>query len=463
MSFRFSIIALVVVFVAGQAPARPPNVVIIYADDMGYADLGCYGSNVPTPNLDRMAKEGVRFTSFYTAQAVCSASRAALLTGCYSNRVSVLGALFPNSPTGINASEDTLAEILKRQGYATGIFGKWHLGDRGSFLPTNNGFDEYLGLPYSNDMRKTPGSKPDYPELALMDGTKRVEIEPDQSKLTTIYTDRAVKFIEKHKDSPFFLYVPHSMPHVPIAVSDKFKGRSPRGLYGDVVMEIDWSVGQILDSLKTHGLDQDTLVVFSSDNGPWLRYGDHGGSAGRLREGKGTAFEGGVREPGIFRWPGHIPPGRECAEPAMTIDLLPTIAKLAGAPVPSDRIIDGKDIWPLLAGDAGAKSPHEVLYFYWGRELHAVRAGNWKLHLPHPYRTLDGPGANGKDGKQAPANIELSLFDLEADVGEMNNVAADHSDVVARLQAYAEQARQDLGDTLTKREGKNVRPAGQYQ
>jgi arylsulfatase A-like enzyme len=463
MRFRLVIVAIILASVGSPAVARPPNIVIIYADDLGYGDLGCYGSpDIATPNLDRMAKEGVRFTNFYTAQAVCSASRAALLTGCYPNRVSILGALFPNNPNGINPSEDTLAEVLKGRGYATAIFGKWHLGDREPSLPTHHGFDEYLGLPYSNDMRKTPKRKPDYPELPLVEGTKAIETEPDQSKLTTLYTERAVKFIDTNKERPFFLYVPHTMPHVPLAVSDKFKGKSKRGIYGDVIMEIDWSVGQILERLKQNGLDENTLVVFSSDNGPWLRYGDHGGSAGPLREGKGTAFEGGVRVPGIFRWPGRVPPGRECAEPAMTIDLLPTVAKLADAPLPSDRIIDGNDIWPLLAGEAGAKSPHEVLYFYWGRELHAVRSGKWKLHLPHTYRTVDGAGAGGKDGKQPLANIDLSLFDLEADVGETKNVAADHPDVLNRLMAYAERARADLGDTLTKRAAKNVRPAGQY-
>jgi arylsulfatase A-like enzyme len=466
VSLRY-LLSAALLMIVGAAPTlaadRPPNVVIVYADDMGYADLHCYGSNVPTPNLDRMAKEGMRFTSFYTAQAVCSASRAALLTGCYSNRVSIQGALSPNNPVGINPDEDTIAEVLKRAGYATAIFGKWHLGDRQAALPIHHGFDEYLGLPYSNDMRKTPKRAADYPELPLVEGDRKIEAEPDQSKLTTLYTERAVKFIDAHKDKPFFLYVPHTMPHVPLAVSDKFKGKSPRGLYGDVVMEIDWSVGQILDKLKTENLDNDTLVIFSSDNGPWLRFGDHGGSAGPLREGKGTAFEGGVREPGIFRWPGHIPPGRESAEPAMTIDILPTVAKLAGAALKPDRIIDGKDIWPLLAGERGAKSPHEVLYFYWLKELHAVRSGKWKLHLPHPYRTSNQPGAAGVAGKDGKGQIELSLFDLESDVGETKNVAADHPDVVARLQAYAEAAREDLGDTLTNRTGKNVRPAGQYQ
>lgn len=445
---------------ADPAPARPPNVVVIFADDLGYGDLGCYGSNVPTPNLDRMAAEGVRMTSFYTAQAVCSASRAALLTGCYPNRIGILGALFPGHRHGIHADEATIAELLKPRGYATGVFGKWHLGHHEQFLPTNHGFDEYLGLPYSNDMRPTPQRK-DYPPLPLIDGTKAVEHDPDQSKLTTLYTERALRFIDAHKDGPFFLYVPHTMPHVPLYASDKFRGKSPRGLYGDVIMEIDWSVGRILERLKQHGLDDNTLVVFTADNGPWLPYGDHGGVAEPLREGKGSTFEGGVRVPGIFRFPGKIPAGRTCAEPAMTIDLLPAVAALCGATVAAERRIDGKDIWPLLAGQDGAKSPHEALYFYWDVGLQAVRSGKWKLHFPHDYHSVTQPGAGGTPGRTEKRRIELSLFDLEADVGETKNVAVEHPDVVERLKALAEQARDDLGDGLTNRPGKNRRPAGQ--
>jgi arylsulfatase A-like enzyme len=465
----FTLVASVVVIgfasvATHAAPAdkgsRPPNIVLIFVDDMGYADLHCFGSNVPTPNLDRMAKEGAKFTSFYVPQGVCSASRAALMTGCYSNRVSIRGALFPNNAIGLNPKEDTIAEVLKTRGYATAIFGKWHLGDREPFLPTHQGFDVYFGLPYSKDMFRRPNSKPDYPELPLIEGTKTIALKPDQTQLTTLYTEHAVKFIEDNKDHPFFLYVPHSMPHIPIAVSDKFKGKSPRGLYGDVVMELDWSVGQILGAIKSAGLDDNTLVMFTSDNGPWLIYGNQGGSPGPLREGKGTEFEGGVREPFIARWPGHIPAGRECAEPAMTIDLLPTFAKLAGADVPKDRIIDGKDIWPLLAGEPNAKSPHDALYFYWGQELHAVRSGKWKLHFPHPYRTVPHPGADGVATKSQVAQIGLSLFDLEADVGESKNVAAEHPDVVKQLEAIGERAREDLGDSLTNRLGKNVRPPG---
>jgi arylsulfatase A-like enzyme len=455
-----SVLAIVPLSAAADT-SRPPNFVIIYADDMGYGDLGCYGSATPTPNLDRMAKEGIRFTNFYSAHAVCTASRAALMTGCYSNRVSLFGALSNNSTEGISDREETIAQVLKRRGYAAGIVGKWHLGHHEPFLPTHHGFDEYFGLPYSNDMQ--PAVYPDCPPLPLIDGTKTIETDPNQSQLTTRYTDRALQFIDANKDRPFFLYLAHTMPHVPLAVSERFRGKSGRGLYADVVMEIDWSVGQVLDRLRSDGIDEQTLVVFSSDNGPWLRMGDHGGAAGPFRGGKSTMFEGGVREPGIFRWPAHIPAAQTCAEPAMTIDLLPTFAKLAGATLSPDRIIDGKDIWPLLSGKRSAKTPHEVIYFYWERELHAVRSGKWKLHFPHPFHTNPMPGSGGKMGPEGDDYIELSLFDLDADVGETKNVATEHPDVVKRLQAYGEQAREDLGDSLTKRKGKNVRAAGHVE
>jgi arylsulfatase A-like enzyme len=445
---------------AAEAPSgsRPPNFVIIYADDMGYGDLGCYGSPTPTPNLDRMAKEGTRFTSFYSAHAVCTASRAALMTGCYSNRVSLRGALTSGSSEGLSDREETIAQVLKRRGYATAIVGKWHLGYQEPFLPTRHGFDEYFGLPYSNDMQ--PAIYPECPPLPLIEGTRTIETEPDQSKLTSRYTERALRFIDANKGRPFFLYFAHTMPHVPLAVSAQFRGKSGRGLYGDVVMEIDASVGQVLERLKVNGIDGQTLVMFSSDNGPWMRMGDHGGVAGKLRGGKSTMFEGGVREPGIFRWPGHIPAAQTCAEPAMTIDLLPTFAKLAGASLSPERIIDGKDMWPLLSGASGAKTPHEVIYYYWERELHAVRSGKWKLHFPHPFHTNPMPGSGGTMGPEGDEHIKLSLFDLDADVGETTNLAAEHPDVVKRLEAYGEQARADLGDSLTKRKGKNVRPPG---
>jgi arylsulfatase A len=444
------------------ASDRLPNFVIVFADDQGYADVGCFGArDFTTPNLDRMAREGMRFTNFYAAQAVCSASRAGLLTGCYPNRIGILGALGPRSRHGISDNEMTIAEVLKQKGYATAIYGKWHLGHHPRFLPTRHGFDDYFGLPYSNDMWPKHPTNHTFPDLPLIEGEKVIALNPDQSKLTTWYTEHAVRFIAKNKDRPFFLYVPHNMPHVPLFVSEKFKGKSKRGLYGDVIMEIDWSVGQILQALKKYGLDEHTLVVFTSDNGPWLAYGDHAGSAGPLREGKGTTFDGGQREPCIVRWPGKIPAGKVCAEPCMTIDLLPTLAGLAGAPLPR-QAIDGKNIWPLLEGQAGAKSPHDALYFYWGRHLQGVRSGKWKLHFPHNYRTLAGrPGGSG--GKPVPyeqAKIAEELFDLDTDIGETTNVASDHPDVVARLKALAEQARTELGDSATKQMGKGVRPPG---
>jgi arylsulfatase A len=455
-------------FNAGQAAEqqRLPNLVIILADDMGYSDAGCYGGRIKTPNLDRMAKEGIRFTDFHVAQPVCSASRTGLLTGCYPNRLGIHGALNPFDKHGISDKEMTLAQLVKQRGYATAIYGKWHLGHLPPFLPTRHGFDEYFGLPYSNDMKPKPDTKPGtYPELPLMENEKTVKLQPDQSQLTTWYTDHAVQFIEKNKEKPFFLYVPYAMPHVPLAVSDKFKGKSELGLYGDVIMEIDWSVGEILAAVKKNGLDDNTLVMFLSDNGPWLSYGNHGGSATPLREGKGTSFEGGTREPFIARWPGKIPAGSVCKEMAMTIDLFPTIAKLIDAKLPEHKI-DGLDIWPLLSGDPKAKNPHECYYFYYGvNELQAVRSGQWKLYLPHTSRTLGG-AKGGEDGKPAaykPLKVGLELYDLDADLSETTNVADKHPDVVKRLQALAEQAREDMGDSLTKRVGKGTRQPGRVQ
>jgi len=440
---------------------RPPNIVIIFADDLGYADIGSFGATgYQTPNLDRMAAEGVRLTNFYAAQAVCSASRAALLTGCYPNRVGIQGALDHRANYGISANEMTIAELVKTKNYATAIFGKWHLGHLPPFLPTRHGFDEYLGLPYSNDMWPNHPTNKNYPELPLIENDEVVELMPDQTQLTTRYTERAVKFIEKNKDRPFFLYLAHTMPHVPLHVSAKFKGKSAQGLYGDVIEEIDWSVGQVLDAVKRMGLDKQTLVIFTSDNGPWLPYGNHAGSAGALREGKGTAFEGGMREPFIARWPGKIPAATVKSVPAMTIDLLPTVAKITGAVLPTDRIIDGRDIWPVLSDKKVTTSPHDALYFYWGKELHAVRRGRWKLHLPHPYRHLEEAGRDGRPGRETQQKIDLALFDLDKDPGESNNVANRHPEVIKELMKVVEQAREDLGDALAGREGRNVRPAG---
>ena len=463
---------------------RPPNVVIIFIDDMGYADIGPFGAkDHPTPNLDRMAQEGRRFTDFQVASAVCSASRAALLTGCHAERVSIHGALWPQARHGLNPDEVTLAEVCKARGYTTAIFGKWHLGDDERFLPLQHGFDEYFGLPYSNDMwphhpefaNLAPGlaqRKRGFPELPLVEAGRVINPKVtarDQEQLTTWYTERAVDFIErtvagrsKTGYRPFFLYVPHSMVHVPLFVSDKFLGRSGAGLYGDVVMEVDWSVGQILDALQRHGIERDTLVIFTSDNGPWLRYGDHAGSAGPLREGKGTAFEGGTRVPCVMSWPGRIPAGTTCDELATTMDVLPTVARLIGTEVPTDRIIDGKDIWPLMADEPDARSPHDVLWCYWSGALHAVRDQQWKLHVPHPYESMAGR-QGGRDGTPVPAqqaHTGLALYDLIADVGETTDVAAEHPEIVARLMEHVEVARAALGDRLTGRDGSEVRPPG---
>ncbi len=457
---------------------RLPNVVIIFTDDQGYADVGCYGAEgFTTPNLDRMAEDGMRFTSFYVSQAVCSASRASLLTGCYAERVGIRGALMPWSENGLHPDEETIAELLKKKGYATAIFGKWHLGHHKEFLPLQHGFDEYFGLPYSNDMwpvdysgrpltEDAPGEKPAkffYPVLPLIEGNEKVTevlTLDDQSTLTTQYTERAVRFIDRNRDRPFFLYVPHSMAHVPLGVSDKFKGTSAQGMYGDVIMEIDWSVGEILKALKRYDLEEDTLVIFASDNGPWLNFGNHAGSAYPLREAKGTAWEGGVRVPCIMRWPGQIPAGTICDKMAATIDILPTLATIVGASIPKNPI-DGVNILLLMEAEEDA-SPRDHFFFYYGRELRAVRKGRWKLFFPHEFNSYRGvvPGADGYPGPYNFAQTGLELYDLERDVGETLDVAVQHTDIVRELQDLAEKARGDLGDSLTGRVGKNVRASG---
>lgn len=456
-----------------QGASRPPNVVIIFIDDMGYADIGPFGArDYPTPNLDRMAREGRMFTQFYVAQPVCSASRAALMTGCYNVRVGILGALGPYAEQGIHADEMTLAEVCKQKGYATACFGKWHLGHHPKFLPTNNGFDEYFGLPYSNNMWPYHPAVADLPmdrrfkrwaHLPLIEGTRIINpklTSDDQRNLTTWYTDRAVRFVERNKDRPFLLYVPHSMVHVPLHVSDKFAGKSKRGLFGDVVMEVDWSVGEILNTIRRHRLDDNTLVIFTADNGPWLSYGTHAGSAGPLREGKGTTFDGGCRVPTLMWWPGTVPAGTACKTPAMTIDILPTIARLIGAKLPS-HTIDGRDILPLIRGEPDAK-PDAAYFFYNDLELQAVRMGRWKLHFPHKYRTLAGR-KGGTDGKPVPyeqADIGMALFDLENDVGETSDVQDQHPEVVAAMKRLADRMRDDLGDSACKMGGTGRRPAG---
>ena len=450
---------------------KSPNVVVIFMDDMAYADIGPFGATAyPTPNLDRMAKEGRKFSDFYVTQAVCSASRAGLLTGCYNVRVGIFGALGPKSTQGLHKDEVTLAELCKQKGYATAIYGKWHLGHHKEFLPMQHGFDDYFGLPYSNDMWPYhPGvlhlpmkeRLKRWPHLPLIDKNKIVNPKvsgKDQEQLTTEYTKRSVQFIEKNKDNPFFLYVPHSMVHVPLFVSDKFKGKSKSGLFGDVMMEVDWSVGQILDTLRKHNLDKNTLVIFTSDNGPWLSYGDHAGSSGPLREGKGTMFDGGCRESTLMWWPETIPANSNCSTPAMTIDILPTVAELIGAKLPSHKI-DGKSILNLVTGK-NDQSPQEAYYFYYGQQLQAIRMGKWKLHFPHSYRTMDGKpgGTGGIPTKYSQAKIGLSLFNLHEDIGETIDVKDNHPKIVSKMLKLGEEMRKELGDQ--GRKGKGQRSSG---
>ncbi len=453
-----------------HAAPRPANVVIIYTDDQGYADVGSFGAQgLTTPNLDQLAREGRRFTDFHVSQPICTASRASLLTGCYPNRIGFQGALGPHSKIGINENELTLAQMFKNQGYATGMMGKWHLGDAPQFLPTKRGFDQYYGIPYSHDMwtrhPETPGA---YPSLPLIENGKIInpDLHPDDlTHLTKDYTERAVSFIDANKDKPFFLYLAHNMPHVPLFASAQFKGHSKRGIYGDVIEEIDWSVGQVMDALKRNHLDENTLVIFASDNGPWLSYGTHAGSALPLREGKHTNWEGGTRVPCIMRWPGQIPAGTTSDDMLMNLDLFPTLAKKLGLTMSKNRI-DGLDVWPIISGEKGAVNPHEAYYFYYGNnELQAVMSGDgrWKLQLPHTYFTLNGR-AGRDDGKPVAydkGTIERAeLYDLKADIGETKDVSDKYPEIVARLQKDAETARADLGDSLTKRTGSGKREPG---
>jgi len=449
-----------------SADNRPPNVIILFADDMGYADIGSFGGKPGvTPQLDRMATEGRRFTNFHVAQGICSASRAALLTGCYSNRVGITGALPSNSTHGISTGETTLAQMFKARGYATGMTGKWHLGRQPQFLPLRHGFDEYLGLPYSNDMWPyNPAASVVNPPLPLIEGEATKQIITtleEQATLTAQYTDRAVRFIDRHKAEPFFFYLAYTMPHVPIAASPRFRGKTGQGLYADVIAEIDWSVGEVLAALKRNGLDENTVVIFTSDNGPWLVYGNHAGSAGPLREGKQSAWEGGIRVPCLMRWPGRIPANTSTGDMLMTIDLLPTLAKLTGAKLPS-KPIDGLDVWPILAGQPGAKNPHDAYALYYaGDQLQAVVSGDgcWKRIFPHGYNSpAQPPGMDGVRGANVPRQVEQAvLYDLTADIGEKRDVAAEHPDIVQRLDTFAEQMRGELGDSLQKRQGRAVR------
>ena len=449
---------------AETTSARRPNIIIILADDLGWGDLGCYGHpSIRTPNLDRMASQGLRFTDFYSAGEVCTPSRAALMTGRYPIRSGMCDdrhrVLRRDAAGGLPASEITLAQALKQGGYATACIGKWHLGNfmnDPAHHPRRHGFDFYYGLPHSNDMNPTPAAPPgatqrldqdpEWWAAPLFRNEELIEQPADQTTLTRRYTEQALRFIKEHRAGPFFLYLAHTFPHVPLFASGKFKGQSRRGLYGDVVEEVDWSVGQVLEELRREGLDQDTFVFFTSDNGPWLTQGEAGGSAGPLRDGKGSTWEGGMREPGIAWWPGRVPAGVVTHELACTMDLFTTSLKLAGLSVPGDRVIDGMDVSPVLFGKGA--SPREVFFYYRGTQLYAARKGSYKAH----FVTRSGYGPDAP----APHDPPL-LFQLGADPGERFNVADRHPDVltdinreVQRHRATVQPAKDQLEETVAK-------------
>jgi arylsulfatase A len=420
------------------AESTKPNIIVVFCDDLGYGDLGCFGHpTIHTPHLDRMAAEGLKLTQFYSAAPVCTPSRAALMTGRLPIRSGMCSdkrrVLFPDSGGGIPDSEITLAEALQQQGYATACVGKWHLGHLPQFLPTSNGFDSYFGIPYSNDMDRIAESpkgresfwKPEsrYWNVPLMRNEKELERPADQTTITRRYTEEAVQFIKEHREEPFFLYMPHSMPHVPLFRSDAFAETSRRGLYGDVIEEIDWSVGQVLDALRTHGLDSNTIVWFTSDNGPWLTFKDHGGSAGLLKDGKGTTWEGGMREPTLVWWPGTIAAGRASAELGTTMDIYATSLTLAGGSLPADRVVDGVDLSPTLLHQQ--PSPRTEVLYYRGTRLMAIRKGPWKAH----FMTQESYTGNNELVQHDPP----VLHNLEVDPGEQWDVAADHPEVITML------------------------------
>jgi arylsulfatase A-like enzyme len=465
---RLAIVASVLNFCSCNvyAAADRPNIIVILADDLGYSDIGCFGAiDFATPNLDRMAREGRRFTDFYVGGPACTPSRAALMTGCYPLRAGFADevayradgtfshsrVLWPNTKFGLNPNEVTTPEALRDAGYTTGMIGKWHLGDKPKFNPTNHGFTEFFGAPYSHDM------SPYY----YLRGDAQLEETPDLENHVARFTEEARKFIRKAAataDKPFFLYFAHHNPHTPLEASEKFKGKSKRGPFGDAVEELDWSVGQVLDSLRELKLDKNTLVIFTSDNGPWLARGEAGGSARPFRGGKGTTYEGGMREPCVMWWPGKIPAGTVCGEVAATLDFLPTFSALAGTEPQSDRKIDGHDIRPLLTDDH-AKSPWDAFYYYLGNELHAVRSGEWKLRAKN---TFFNENIYRKGAPKEP-EIPEALFNLRLDPGEQKSVLKDHPKITKRLEALLDAARADLGDSLTDIKPTNVRQPGRAE
>jgi len=447
-----------------KPPLETPNIVFILTDDLGFQDLSSYGSPmIKTPNLDLLAKQGALLNSYYSTQAVCSASRASILTGAYPNRIGFSGALGPNSKKGINSKELLMSEMLKGEGYKTAIYGKWHLGDNEKFMPTKHGFDDFYGILYSNDMWPFHPERPNgYPDLMLYDLDKPIKTLTDQSNLTKDLTQKSVDFINKNKDNPFFLYLAHPQPHVPLFASSDFNGRSKSGLYTDVIEEIDNSVGLIIKALKENNLEKNTIVVFTSDNGPWLSYGEHAGSTGVYREGKGTTWEGGQRVPCIVWYPNEIKPNTVISTPLMGIDWLPTFASVTNSSL-SENKIDGKNIWEVLINKT-KNSPHEALFFYYHvNSLHAVRYGDWKMYFPHRYRTLNGrKGRNdGIPIKYEYEDLEQKeLYDLAKDPSETKNIYEEFPEIAKKIEKLADIKRNEIGDDLTKVKGTENRPVG---
>lgn len=441
-----------------------PNVVLINFDDAGRGDFSFNGAvGYTTPNIDKIASEGIRMTNFYAAQPISGASRCGLMTGCYPNRVGFAYAPGPNWPIGISSEEETIGDLMKAGGYSTAIYGKWHLGDAKEFLPLQHGFDEYYGLPYSNDMWPFHPQY-EFPDLPLIEGNEILGYNTDQTKFTTDYTEHSVNFIRKNakKGKPFFLYLAHSMPHVPLAVSDKFKGKSEQGLYGDVMMELDWSVGEIMKALKESGVDDNTLLIITSDNGPWANYGNHAGSSGGLREAKATTFNGGVRVPCIFYWKGKIASGKISNALMSNIDILPTIVDIAGVE-PSKLKIDGISMAPILLGETENQIRENICFYYHKNSLEAITDGTYKLIFPHKYVSYETqvPGCDGMPGSLGEKQVDApELYDLRRDPGERVNIISQHKEVAEKLMKMADECRADIGDDLTGIEGANRREPG---
>jgi len=445
---------------------RPPNVIIIYIDDMGYGDVSPYNKKINyTPNFQWLANNGITLTDFYVSQSVCSASRTSLLTGCYANRLGIHGALFPDSKIGLNTDELTMADMLKKKGYATAAFGKWHIGSRLEFLPTKQGFDEYYGIPYSNDMWYKNTLRT-WPSLPVYENEKVADTVIEQSWFTQRFTQKALDFIEQKQKVPFFLYLAHPMPHVPIYASEKFKGKTGKGLYADVIAEIDWSVGEVIKKMKELKIEENTLLIVTSDNGPWMPFGNHAGVTNGLRESKGSVWEGGVRVPCLMYYKNKMKAGAKVNTPLMTIDLLPTLAFLTQSELP-EKTFDGESIWGYLQVPNQMADPDRPLFFYYKtNELQAMRWKNWKLYFPHTYISIEGqtPGMDGARGKTTNVKMEtLELYDLSKDKAEKTNVFALHPDIISKMTEMADEMRVKLGDSLKGIKGKENREPGKVK